>query len=143
MSQDEQTQDNAADYSEESIEDMLDYITSNALMDMIPDDPKLDADAEAKLATMEDKAMHYEITYNPCLVWMLDMFELRCPGPPSVNLSSFKRHPCQDPHWMKPEHFESRLSNCRTNSSMSDASNWPHKLIWGQWLGVARSRGHL
>ena len=103
MSQDEQPQDNAADYSEESIEDMLDYITSNALMDMIPDDPKLDADAEAKLATMDDKTMHYEITYNPCLVWMLDMFELRCPCPPSVNLSSFKRHPCQDPHWMKPE----------------------------------------
>ena len=82
---------------------MLDYTTYNALMDMIPGEPKVDKDAEEKLVQLEDKAMHHEITYNPALVWMLDNFELRRPGPPSVNLSSFKRHPCQDPHWMKPE----------------------------------------
>ena len=122
---------------------MLDFVTNNALLDMLPADPMIDKDAEAKLAQMDDKAMHHLITYNPSLVWILDNFELRRPGPPSVNLSSFERHPCQDPHWMRADLFESRLSHCRSNTSISDSTYWPHKLIWGQWLAVARSRGHL
>ena len=142
MSRDPQPQDQVDEPRPEAIEVMLDYTTANALLDMVPSDPKIDADAEAKLIAMDDKTMNYLITYDPALVWILDNFELRRAGPPSINLSSFMNKPCQDPHWMRPEVFEAKLSSCRKYSNVDDASNWPHKLIWGQWLGVARSRGH-
>ena len=71
------------------------------------------------------------MTYNPCLIWILDAYQLRAKFDGKVNMSSFMDNKCEDEHYMWPEYFEARLNRCRIEKHSTDPTNWPHKLIWG------------
>ena len=79
---------------------------------------------------MTTQEISYAMTYNPCLVWLLDTYQLKAKFDGKVNMSSFMENKCEDDHYMWPEYFEARLNRCRIEKKPTDPRNWPHKLIW-------------
>ena len=136
-------EDHHSESSEEEIEHELASTVNFALLAMLPPDPKLEVNHERELQNMTQACHDYALIYKPCLVWLLDNFELRHQDLECVNMSSLSRHPCPDPHFMNPKDFETKLNACRLIHTEATVKNWPHKLVYAQWVALVRAKGYI